>query len=1075
MIAKTSNGQALLKDAIDLLPTEGIENTNFLIEEQQLYFWLEIGDKDPMEKKCYLFYANDIKDRYFVISKPVALKNLNKYLIKDFGIEQMFLSEVSKGLKKISRKGKSFEQVQLSEIAKILSGKNFEELHSQEEERTVSYKADDFDFEANVHIHANYATIWRGDSLIFNFFEDQEKWFKMADTQLKKLELSPTEAISDGQKETIKNTLERLDQSQNQYFQKRELLIKKPELKELLLNTNFTSDFDKFRTIDFEVINHDINKEDDLTLYRGQSLIINGNINIKGTLLLKDNPENRLIFDDSQIIVTGDVTADNIVITTIHYPLFIAGKTTVKNILIDNHYIKAATPPHAHILLHQNKPDKKNQHYSYDKEATPYNGCITDESIYQATKYGSSYEYLPELILDNIKKGKKFLDFGQQIEVDLTPFKIESFVNMMSHWHDYYGSLAGFEKLDGIYEDHHIKEGCIYPGGGDWVVVDRRGQTGTYGYSHDGGGILPVIIKSPKKHGVNYKEEPIERKVAPIELLKRYQWISDLFIDWLHRTTPSPFGHFKDADDITNHFNAEKDALATDPHLALYWLLHFGFSLDKRYDEVASIAKSHQLDAQMDRIYNTLVFFEKTDPFYDIEIKDDKKAKEIFLRRRAFLVFFTQSQSYRGGSDNLQNWWYSVIMYPKVEENLITRMRWLKNNLNKYNKWHDFEALVKDEHKNICLLSYIYACNPNTKDKAGYADKLVNELFTNKNVWKDEHKRKFAEIMLWDVRDFVSDKEALKKTAAFYFNGNEVSKEYQDILAVLGEKNDNIDELREHILNINQFIEGYDRFNTPEDEKNQIHQKIFEYLDSLTPEICLQTLMNLKGKQLQRICLVYLWRSRIKDKKEALVHLFVNSEFGPYDIDEQLFGNDFPNLIKGEDDPNLEIAKAFFEVTPDQFDREYEWEKSVESAAVFLLTVAHLPSVYDYFMEKVMAPLSSVNYKRKQVVFSSIYTKQYDTKINPSMAFSKEQIEAALEALITLFLRDGGNSDAQRVIYYCQNPAAEEWIRSRMNDKEWLQQFSSIRTAYDPLDKELERCFKSALEFIEEEKQGISE
>ncbi|UII29207.1 hypothetical protein LVD15_12505 [Fulvivirga maritima] len=1068
--ASQNSRQTLLKNSIELLPMEGLENTNFLLEEQQLYFWLEKGDQDPLEKKCYFVHCTDIKNRYYFVSKPVALKKLNKYLIKDFEGEQMFMSEVSSGLKKISKKKNTFEPVHVSEIAKILSGKDFEELQNQEEERMLAYRSDEFDFEANLHIHANYATIWFNDSLIFNFYDDQEAWLKLADKQLKKFELSPHDTASDRQKEEVKNALAKLDNSQQEYNRKRDLLINHPELSQLLLNGDFSSHFDNFRAGKFEIIDNDVNEEGDFTLLNSQCLIINGNLNVKGSLLMKEGPKTGLIFNDGQVIVTGNVTAENLIISAILTPLFIAGKTTVTNILIDSHHIHAAVPPHAHILLHQHKPNNKNKRYTYDKEATPYNGYIFDESIYQEAKYGSSYEYKPDLILDKIKKGEQFLDFDQQVEIDLTPLKINAFIDMMTYWEGYYGSLAGFEKLDGIYEDHQIKEGDIYPGAGDWVVVDRRSNTGTYGYSHDGGGISSVIIKSPKKHGVNYKEEPIEGKVAPITLLERYQWISDLFIDWLHRTTPSPFGHFEDADDINKSYEEEKSEFPTDPHLALYWLLHFGFSLDKRYDEVAAIVKEHQLDDEMYHIYDTLIFFENTDAFYDIEIKKSEEAKEIFLRRRAFLVFFTQSQSYRGGSDNLQNWWNSIIMYPKVEDNLITRMRWLKNNLKKYNQWNEFEALVKDDQKDICLLSYVYACNPNTEDKASYADKLVNELFTYKNVWKDEHKRKFAEIMLWDVRDFVSDKEALKTTAAFYFNGNEVSKEYQDILAVLGEQNENVAALREHIAAIDQFIEGYDRFKTPAEEKAKIQKNIFNYLDGLTPEIRLETLMNLKGRDLQRMCFVYLWRADIENKKEALLHLFVNSDFSAHDINEKLFGEDFPNFIKGEDDPNLEMAKALFEVAPNLFDSDYPWENSIKSAAVFFLTSAHLPSVYDYFMEKVMAPLTPAGYKKKQVIFSSIYTTQYDTKINPSLNFSKEQIEGVLEAMIKLFLRDGGNSDAERVIFYCQNPEAEEWIRARMNDKTWMKQFASIQTAYDPLDEELESCFESALEFIEEEK-----
>ncbi|MFV0477968.1 MAG: hypothetical protein ACK5ME_09045 [Parahaliea sp.] len=243
--------------------------------------------------------------------------------------------------------------------------------------------------------------------------------------------------------------------------------------------------------------------------------------------------------------------------------------------------------------------------------------------------------------------------------------------------------------------------------------------------------------------------------------------------------------------------------------------------------------------------------------------------------------------------------------------------------------------MIKDEPKDIPLLSYVFACNPNTdkEERANYADVSLHELRTHKDQWKSPHKKSFAGVLIWDVRELATDKKALSELGKFYFKGDETNEKYQDILAVLGVESKNIDQDREHLEALEKIFEGYDRFDTPEEDKQIYYKKVSDYLGVLEPELLKEVVVNVKNKELAKRCFVYLWLNDIEDKKETLVSLFISIDFASHDIDEKLFGAHFPQLIKNEDDPNLEIAKAFLSLPEDAFLYDSQWEDAIKAAA----------------------------------------------------------------------------------------------------------------------------------------------
>ncbi|MFV0680515.1 hypothetical protein [Ottowia sp.] len=262
---------------------------------------------------------------------------------------------------------------------------------------------------------------------------------------------------------------------------------------------------------------------------------------------------------------------------------------------------------------------------------------------------------------------------------------IASFESAVVHW-----SVGHVDWVGGVQvwpSDRDIAGGGLYPDSGDAVVYDARGRSGLMGVHHDNlSDIHPVKLKSAKKFGITLRQKNIPRRVPTEELIRRYNWISTLFIDWLHVDGASPFDHWPTPQAITAAFEDECQDFAHDPHLALYWLMHFGLCLDPRYAEVADAVRGHGHDQMVERVRLALAFFDHTEVSHDIDLIPrynplNKDYSRLFLRRRANLLYLNWSQSYRGDGQPLDLLWQSVVLYRAGDAWAIRRACWLRNNL----------------------------------------------------------------------------------------------------------------------------------------------------------------------------------------------------------------------------------------------------------------------------------------------------------------------------------------------------------------------------------------------------------
>jgi len=185
---------------------------------------------------------------------------------------------------------------------------------------------------------------------------------------------------------------------------------------------------------------------------------------------------------------------------------------------------------------------------------------------------------------------------------------IEIFEKEMKDWGYYYPKFAGCEVLE-VCEDNQIKGRCIYPSSGDWVVNDIRGKSGTYGVSHDESYICSLKLTKPENYHIDITQEPLTLQVNAETLLYRYQWIGWLFSDWNHGVS-TPYGLWDSTEEIHETFELEKDSLSKDPHLALYWLLHFGLTVDEKYKDIREIVLKYKLKDKLSFLEIAMLYFD---------------------------------------------------------------------------------------------------------------------------------------------------------------------------------------------------------------------------------------------------------------------------------------------------------------------------------------------------------------------------------------------------------------------------------------------------------------------------------
>jgi len=558
-------------------------------------------------------------------------------------------------------------------------------------------------------------------------------------------------------------------------------------------------------------------------------------------------------------------------------------------------------------------------------------------------------------------------------------FELEITSTYQTHFHKY----AGYKFIAEHYGGEENPDFEISDSGGHnyYIFYDIRGNTGLDVLEYDTLNGTVASFKKPKKrqkeyikkYGVNPLAKDKKLKIPSYVLQERYMDLSGLFLDWIWVKDVNPFHYFekthtngiqlidKNGKKIENKkdnekngkikldktYLDEKNLIASDEYVALYWLIYFGFTADRRYEEVKDTILKHKLDSKLVLIKQAMSFFDIHNENYAFEDFISKGEQKEFLKKHAQMIFLAHSYQYISGDEGLREWIRSVSVYPKAEPHLIRRIRWLRNNLKKYNKWDEFHNLADiKKYKDMLLMSYIYASSPKIKNKDKFANQFISELLEHKNIWSDSTSLSFALRMIWDIRDSITDKALLQKAIDYFSTGQTDSEEYKDLLKSVGAS------MKEYNLIVNKTkkIEVlYEVYNKKEDHNdtdyNLLREEVVKTIDSIPESILEKVIKNINSKHILASMAfnhIYFSDVTLKVKKDILTYLYyINNKETAVDT------------IMDENNKNLPIVLSWFYVDKKLFQKkEYgEIEDVYAFPCRFILHIFHKPKVFNFIIE----------------------------------------------------------------------------------------------------------------------------
>lgn len=372
-------------------------------------------------------------------------------------------------------------------------------------------------------------------------------------------------------------------------------------------------------------------------------------------------------------------------------------------------------------------------------------------------------------------------------------------IYMRENWDTAYYDLAGCkyissEKLDKEeFKEELLDTFDMYEEEIEFAFYDEHCKDEIYVGCYEEG---PIVYKVKTKRLNNYIEKnyytnvpdwkpskKITKKIDGKELIERYGWVTLMFrwIDDINAINPNSYVG-------PEVYEEEKELLKEDPYLAMYWLIKFGFCADEKYNELTKIIAENQLETVLPFISNILAFFKETDNYYEIKIPNHlekmsaiykgTEAKPymdgLYLKRRAFIIFITQS--YNTIEGNINNIVDSFLIYPKVEESLFSRIYWLIAFALNHFELHDdleelcFKKLPKD-FLFIKELIYFYKETTPNNEKPKIVTNFFNFLMKNKEICTiDTYYVQLLILQLGLVE--YAEKKQLKKITNSYFEKN---------------------------------------------------------------------------------------------------------------------------------------------------------------------------------------------------------------------------------------------------------------------------------------------------------------
>jgi hypothetical protein len=547
------------------------------IETGRLYFWIKKAPKNILQSDIIFFVLQDRYGLAYMIAEDITLAefndhynidNINDYSADREGYEE-FYSDLEWMQKKIEEQG--FKEISQQEVIQLLTARTSSDFLQQKPIFSIYFTHMVFDvYDGMIQTWSGYRDDTRYSTAFFSDKTAEAEYLN------KHLGIQIEDEMEVVTKDKVRQTLERIAKvhhdnvtHKQRSSQRNSLLKKYPRLQTLLsLDMHHQLEIDT----ELKIIDGDYHIDGDLVFCQDvkHSLLITGDLKVKGRLFFKDGCNKQIL------IVAGNVEAEHFIYdysSYYHKPIFsndihISGVTYLAaasrywDINIGG-TLKTQTLIHNKILL--------------------IDPMIVFEQAYHL-------QYLDHALFNSrgyLEESRLYHALGQKENIFKRPLNkrdpdpsalTDAFSLYLREWATLFYQFAGFEKL----EYSKGKYGAVcYVGDGDEIVMDIRTQSGRYCMEHE------TLELSPLD-----KLEPIgDVQPSSVKLAYRFYWIMWTFSNWDHRDD-GPLDYWKNPQQINQAFENGKPYFREDPHLALYWILHFGLLDDPRYGDIREIMKN---------------------------------------------------------------------------------------------------------------------------------------------------------------------------------------------------------------------------------------------------------------------------------------------------------------------------------------------------------------------------------------------------------------------------------------------------------------------------------------------------
>lgn len=708
------------KDASELsIPLPQSEFTAFdkdNLEEGRIYFWIKKNENAILKSKISYFILQNRKNNGYIIDSCKLGKFNKSYRHEDTLSTDSMSDEIGYLQKRNKKKG--LVEISQEEIIALLTQKNANDVLSQTLENTIYLEDYIYD------IYENLVQLWTGVEGSYSkgefthhtfFFCDREKQQSWLKTEIANQQNDGYELVD---KKENAYLLKHYQSQQNlnklfleQKIIKEELLEKYPTLKEKL-NDNYQS-FMKHSPL--KVIEGDHHVKESLLLNADEiSLLITGDLIVDGTLMTESEES---FYSDNYLIVLGETRVQNYVQNVSFKFMLFTEDFLVKNVTYlpaasRSWYIDIVGKLQTDIFIHtsDSKVKGKDKKIIFNREYSTSNKAIFVDGFFNKKDQTDT-----TFVFKQLKDGKGLLRKNlNQKEMDEQLF-LTAFKNHLSYPQSLYYEFAGFELQEleiGEHYGHYIES--------DEIVKDIRHATGMYLMSHDDYSLELVKAEKPLNDG----------ELGSEHLAYRFFWIMWTFSDWKHRFD-GPMDFWKSIDQINTRYENGIAYYKKDPHLALYWIMHFGLLDDPRYDDMKELMG----DSENSLIRGALLFFDelKETKTYSIEI--DREQNTTLFRDR---IKHHKKQIEKALVPKEDAVAYTLSQFEKQPKHVLEFIREIHIESEKDKQWDKVRKYL-DTHPYQIGYSFLHITTSKEDDKSKWHTVFIKEAEAHAKVWEKDY------------------------------------------------------------------------------------------------------------------------------------------------------------------------------------------------------------------------------------------------------------------------------------------------------------------------------------------------